>query len=185
VTLDAVARQIAALPTGDTAVLIGIEGFGGSGKSTFAARLSEVLPDAAVVPMDAFIVKEQVLHPWDAGAFDHARLVREVLEPAQRGATVEYHVLDWASSTLVGPVVVPPSRYLIVEGISAFLPPAGGYYQYRIWVDVPADVAKARGRDRDRGTENEQHWDLWSQNDVDYLRRYRSMESADAVVSGL
>lgn len=183
--LDVVVRQIAALPLRATPILIGIEGFGGSGKSTVAAQLAEALADAVVVPIDAFIVKEKVLEPWDAGAFDHARLVREVLEPASRGEAISYRALDWASNTLVGPIVVPRSRYLIVEGISAFVQPAGGYYDYTIWVDTPAEVARARGIDRDRGTENEQHWELWSRHDIEYLHRCRSNETADAIVSGL
>jgi uridine kinase len=67
-------------------VLIGIEGFGGSGKTTFATELRPALDSAYVVGLDDFIVKDKLANaPWDTGAFDHVRLQQQVLQPARTG----------------------------------------------------------------------------------------------------
>jgi uridine kinase len=41
-------------------VLIGIEGFGGSGKTTISKQLAEALGDAYIIHIDDFIVKEKL-----------------------------------------------------------------------------------------------------------------------------
>ena len=52
-------------------LLIAIEGFGGSGKTTFAEALKEALGSAYVVNFDDFIVKAKLTDSsWENGAFD-------------------------------------------------------------------------------------------------------------------
>jgi adenylate kinase family enzyme len=80
----------------DFPVLIAIEGYGGSGKSTFAAALSAALGRAYVVPIDDFIVKEKITDPsWEKGAFDRQRLEDQVLKPARNGEAISYQKLLW------------------------------------------------------------------------------------------
>lgn len=162
-----------------------IEGFGGSGKSTFAAALKDALVNAFVVNIDDFIVKERITDSsWDNGAFDRRRLETQVLIPASANDRVSYQRLVWETNTLSGPIVVPKVHYLIVEGISSFHPDIAHYYDCKIWIDTPIEVARERGRARDGGNENAQHWDLWAANDLAYQEHFHPEHVADLVVSG-
>jgi uridine kinase len=179
-TIDQIANRI----TQDKRqpILIAIEGFGGSGKTTFAKKLASVLGDAYVINIDDFIVKEKLTkHSWDKGAFDRARLEDEVLAPLTTGRPASFRKLIWATNELSEPIAVPDTKYLIIEGISSYHPNIARYYTYKIWIDTPIEVAKERGRARDGSNENAAHWDLWAANDVAYQDRYHPEKQADFV----
>jgi uridine kinase len=164
-------------------ILIGVEGFGGAGKSTLANKLKNALGNAYIVQTDDFIIKENLtLVSPDMECYDLKRLEQEVLMPAANGKTISFQKLDWASNKLSKPIEVPPVDYLIVEGITSYHPDIVKYYDYKIWVDTPIDVASKRGREKDAGTENEQHWDLWSKNDLSYKVKYQPEKVADFVI---
>lgn len=164
-------------------VLIAIEGFGGSGKTTIAQRLKEALGDAYIVSIDDFIVKSKLADTsWDNGVFDIERLERQVLLPAASEKEVAYQKLIWASDTLSEPVIVPNVKYLIIEGITSYHPKIAKYYDYKIWVDTPMEVAKQRGHARDGSNENAQYWDLWAENDVAYQKTYHPEINADYII---
>lgn len=165
-------------------VLIAIEGFGGSGKSTIAEKLKNELGSAFIVNIDDFIVKEKILEQsWDKGGFDRGRLERQVLIPASTGQAVAYQKLLWDTNTLSEPIAVPKTDYFIIEGISSYHPDIAKYYDYKIWVDTPIEVAKERGRARDGDNENAQHWDLWAENDLGYQKKYHPEKVADFVIT--
>lgn len=181
-SLPNIVSDIRAL-VGDSRVLVAIEGFGGSGKSTFAAALARALGSAVVVPIDDFIVKEHATEDSWERAFDLQRLERQVLEPASTGMPIVYQRLEWGTNSLSADITLGDSNVVIVEGISAYHPSIERYYHYTIWVDTPISIAAARGRARDAGNENEKHWDLWARNDLRYRQRYHPEARAHAVVS--
>ena len=165
-------------------VLIAIEGFGGSGKSTIAEKLKEALKNTYVINIDDFIVKEKILEQsWDKGGFDRSRLEQQVLIPVTTGQDATYQKLMWETNTLSDPIAVPKTDYLIIEGISSYHPDIAKYYDFKIWVDTPVEIAKERGRARDGDNENAQHWDLWAENDLGYQQKYHPEELADFVIA--
>lgn len=165
-------------------VLIAIEGFGGSGKTTLAEQLKGALRDAYIINIDDFIIKARLTEPsQDKGAFDRERLEKQVLIPATTGNDIAYQKLIWVTDTLSEPVIVPKVAYLIVEGISSYHPDIANYYDYKIWVDTPIELAKERGHARDGSNENAQHWDLWAENDLKYQQKYHPEQQADFVIS--
>lgn len=137
-TLGEIVEKIKALHSSEKPLLIAIDGFGGSGKSTIAKHLQELLGSAYVIGMDSFIVKEKLgsVSP-DKIAFDRQRLSQEVLLPARDGKEVRYRHLEWDTNMLSEPMRVLDVNYLIVEGISATHPDIADYFDYTIWVDVP------------------------------------------------
>lgn len=164
-------------------LLIAIEGFGGSGKSTIATALSNSLGNAYVVSIDDFIVKAKLTEPsWDTGSFDRARLEQQVLSPATTGKVIKYQKLIWETDTLSELVQVPRVAYLIVEGISSFHPGIAHHYDYKIWIDTPIELAKKRGHARDGSNENAQHWDLWAENDLRYQTEHHTKQAADFII---
>ena len=181
-TIEQIAASIKQRGGRTMPMLIGVEGFGGSGKTTLAQELAAALGDAYVICIDDFIVKEKLAEPsWDAGAFDRDRLERQVLQPARHGQPIAYQRLDWGTNTLSDPVVVPAVTYLIIEGISAYHPSIERYYDFKIWVDTPLTIAKTRGQARDGSNENAAYWELWAQNDITYQQQFHPEQRAEFV----
>jgi uridine kinase len=185
-TPDTIAETIRAGLRSHRPIAIGVEGYGGSGKTTFADKLRDALGSAFVVHIDDFAVREKINEPsWDKGGFDRERLEQQVLIPATTGQSIQYQKLLWKTNTLSRPETVPVVDYLIVEGISCYHPNIAHYYDYRVWVDTPIEIAKARGMARDTGTENEDKWDVWAENDLAYQHKYHPERVANFVVSGV
>jgi uridine kinase len=167
-------------------VLIAIEGFGGAGKTTFADTLAKYLRDAYVVHMDDFIVKERIEEvSWDNGVFDRERLKNQVLEPLKHGREVRFQKLLWEAEMLSDAVEIPNVRYVIVEGISSYHPDIATYYDIKIWIHAPIEVAGARGQKRDQGNENKLKWGIWANNDRIYQEKYHPERQADFVVDNI
>lgn len=163
-------------------MLIGVEGYGGAGKTTFASQLADALKSAYVVHMDDFIVKENLMEPsWDSGAFDWERLERQILLPVHAGHPACYQRLVWETNSLTDMIAVPEVDYLIVEGISAYHPSIEQYYDYKIWVETPLKSAKQRGSARDGSNENSASWDVWARNDIAYQHMYHPERRADYI----
>jgi uridine kinase len=164
--------------------VVAIAGRGGSGKSTLAHQLAMRLVDSAVVPLDDFLVKASLLAPRVEDHFDLLRVEREVLISFTQGLPFNYRRLDWDSGMLVPIDGVIDSTLIVLEGICAFEPPLESYVDLSVWVDTPANVATARGRDRDEGSENVDHWEAWERQDTDFLARCQPERRADVVISG-
>jgi uridine kinase len=164
--------------------LIAIDGYGGSGKTTFANRLAELLSNAYVVHMDDFIVKDKLTETsWDKGSFDRPRLEKQILQPVREGKIAKFQRLMWKDDVLSSFITVPKVQYLLVEGISSYHPDIASYYNFKIWIDTPIKIAKERGRARDDANENAIHWELWAQNDLWYQQKHHPETSADFVFS--
>jgi uridine kinase len=163
--------------------IIGISGFGGSGKTSLAGKLSEILEDTQTIHFDDFVTKERLYEPlenWEC--FDRERLERQVLEPARNDRPIRYQKLIWRENKLGSPETVPPCTYLIVEGISIWHPGLEHYYDYKVWVNTAPDMAAERGRQRENGNGYEVYWDLWRQNEARYLAKYHQNALADFMI---
>lgn len=178
-----VAQKIISAKSAHRPTLIAIEGFGGSGKSTIANSLAEILGNAFIISIDDFIVKEKLTESsWDSGVFDRVRLEQQVLAPIADNQSASYQKLIWQTNQLSELVAVPNVDYLIIEGISSYHPDIEKYYNYKIWIDTPIDIANKRGHARDGSSENAQYWELWSKNDLTYQQKYHPELVADFVI---
>ncbi|MFI0407076.1 uridine kinase [Actinomadura sp. 3N508] len=154
-TYPALAARLLVLPPScGPARLVAIDGPSGAGKSTFADHLAEVLVGAPVVRSDDFRV------PWDADPLTWWEPLRAaVLDPLRDGRPAVLRRYDWHRD-LYGPEEqIPAGPVLIVEGVGAAW--AGSPAAFRIWIDAPHDLRRARAIDRD-GPEHAGDWDAWS-----------------------
>ncbi|MDX2775761.1 hypothetical protein PV379_00095 [Streptomyces caniscabiei] len=182
-TLEAIAERIEQQRSAShSPVLIAVEGFGGAGKTTFAGALVKLLGDAYVVHMDDFIIKDRIDRAsWDDGVFDRVRLERQVLAPLRSGVEARYQKLLWEAETLSEFMTVPSVRYVVVEGITSYHPDIAHYYDVKIWIHAPIEVAIERGKSRDSGNENEAKWGIWANNDRIYQEQYHPERQADFI----
>lgn len=188
--LEEAASRISGLGRRQT-VLVGIDGRGGSGKSTFARELAALLPNATVVQFDDFY------RPADegkrraasgneevGGSFDWRRVRDQVLQPLVDGEGVRYQRYDWDSDELAEWHLISPGGMVIVEGNYSTRDELRDYYDLTIWVDTPQEVRLRRGVERD-GEDARARWlEEWIPEEDRYVTAYQPADRADIVISG-
>jgi uridine kinase len=168
------AESILALPGGVR--LVAVDGYGGAGKSTFAARLGAALGGAAVVHTDDFATGESGVEWWP-------RLEREVIVPLLAGEAARYRRWDWEAKRLAEWHTVEPMAAVVIEGVSSARRAAADRLAYVIWVEAPAELRLERGLQRD-GREALSSWDAWMAEEVAHFAQDGTRARCDLVVDG-
>lgn len=155
---DAVLPRLAALlsrlqPSVGPVRLVGVDGYAGSGKSTFTSRLAEALGGAPVLRLD-----DLASHTAFFGWLD--RLSAQVLTPLERGLPARYGVYDWVRREYTSEAVLPPAPVVLLEGVGAGRAALRPALACLLWLDVPAERAHERGMRRD-GPELADFWAQW------------------------
>jgi uridine kinase len=167
--------------------VIAIDGFGGSGKSTFASACAQELGDAVVVCADDFYrprAQQRLPPPYPGGNYDLARLREQVLVPLAMGEDGRYQRYDWEGDVLCEWVDVRAQAVVIVEGTYSTELGLRQYYHYRVSVDAPYGLRLRRGLARD-GEDARRRWvDEWMVFEEEYARQQRPREHAHTVLDG-
>jgi uridine kinase len=157
--------------------LVGVDGCGGSGKTTFAARLSEAAAGCPVVHTDDFASFDEPMEWWP-------RLLREVIEPLLRGERATFHPYDWVARRRSDTsVVVEPAPLVVIEGVGATRAAWRDRLALRVWVDAPREVRLRRGLARD-GAHMREFWQWWMAQEDGYVASEQPLGHADLVVDG-
>jgi uridine kinase len=172
--VDAVVGQIMERP--GPVRLVAIDGPGGSGKSTFAQRLSAAAGDAPIVPTDDFASWEDPINWWP-------RLLDQIITPIVNGDPGRYQRYDWPSNSLAEWHTVPRSPIVILEGVAAGRQEWRHHLSFLIWVETPRAIRLKRGLERD-GPSALTNWESWMAEEDDHYRRDPTRELADLVISG-
>lgn len=150
--------------------MIAVDGTIGSGKSYFGEKLREALyPDSILLPMDLFVCLCR--HEWEGKArggdinlrswYDIDK-VRNTLRAAKSGEAVKLTGLYRNENGLLeGSLSLDPGgcRYFILEGLFSFDDELAGYVDFKVFVDVPPDVALGRAEPRDESVRHMTHED--------------------------
>ena len=170
-------------------IIIGVSGFGGSGKSSFSKELGNKL-HIPVVGIDSFqkTNKHAEYSLWEI--MDFTRLEQEVIIPfIKEERVIKYGHFNSPTNSIYKTVEFENNGLLIIEGVGLFRPELLKYFTYKIWVDLPVDEAIRRGKKRDReehGDPKDEFWDsIWKENDQQYVETYKPKENADLVVSNI
>ncbi|MDF3288823.1 uridine kinase family protein [Streptomyces silvisoli] len=174
-TLARLAARLRALPPSCGPVrLVAVDGHAGSGKSTFAARLSEALDGAPVVHLDDLATHEEFFG-WTG------RLREQVLEPLGRGVAARYAVYDWTASRFATFARVPCAPVVLIEGVGAGRLEVRPFLAGLVWMEFPRNHSWERGRHRD-GPELHGFWQGWTRAEADHFAADPSRPFADLLV---
>ncbi|WP_327120681.1 hypothetical protein OG206_27445 [Streptomyces sp. NBC_01341] len=149
------ARRLRSLPPSCGPVrLIAVDGHAGSGKSTFAARLSEALGDAPVLHLDDLASHDE-LFAWTD------RLRTQVLDPLSRGESGRYAPYDWTARRFGTPRTLTPAPVMLIEGVGAGRAAVRPFLAGLLWIEVNREESWEQGRLRD-GPGLASFWDGWT-----------------------
>ncbi|THE09392.1 uridine kinase [Bacillus timonensis] len=188
--LEQLVRSLDSIPRKQSTLLIGIDGCGGSGKSTFANKLMEKSTNVTVVHMDDFYLpSSQIMntHPEKKpiGAdFDWKRILSQVLEPISHNKEGYYQRYDWETDGLAEWHTVPIGGIVIIEGVYSIRKELAEKYDFTIWVDCPRELRISRGLLRD-GEEARAMWENnWMISEDLYIEEHKPFERANLIVNG-
>jgi uridine kinase len=156
--------------------IVAIDGLGGSGKSSFARHLARALGEAPIVQTDDFATWDNPIDWWP-------QLLERVLIPLSKGEPAQLDRSHWGGQRDGELVVVDPTEFLILEGVTASREAFAPYVTYSIWVEAPAELRLQRGLDRD-GPDALEQWQAWMAEEDRYCVRERPDERADLVIHG-
>lgn len=157
--------------------IVGIDGCGGAGKTTFATRLSNALDGAPVIHTDDFASHEVPIEWWP-------RMLQLVIEPLLRGEPASYRPYDWNARRFADDAIMTePHDVVLIEGVGATRKAWRDKLASRIWVDCPRDLRLARGIERD-GEELRDFWLEWMRAEDDYVAAEHPYAHADVIVDG-
>jgi uridine kinase len=138
-------------PRRHATLLVGIDGPGGAGKSSFTEGLARKRCDVTVVEMDDFFLPSSARLPGDPhskpiGAdFDWQRLRAQVFLPLGQDQDGWYQRYDWGLDRLVEWHTVPIGGVVIVEGVYSTRDELAAWYDFTIWLECPRETRLARG----------------------------------------
>ncbi len=170
-------------------IVVGISGFGGSGKSSLAAALASVLAGAVQIRGDDFL--DPVLshrRSTDWAGVERTRLADEVLRPFRESRASTFRPFDWGSRSLGVPQPIPKGDVVIVDLIGLLHPEIDDVLDLKIWCDVDLATATAWGKARDArfGRAHDRLWDeVWVPNEIDFVGRFDPRRRADVILAPL
>ncbi|MCC9307616.1 uridine kinase [Kitasatospora sp. RB6PN24] len=176
--VERIAKRILAL--GQGRLMVGIDGFTAAGKTSFGHELAEWISTAGRPVLRATLDdfkkpwKDRHLYDRESGegyyrnAYDYDAVKRLLLGPCRSPEatscvlcsidplTQKDHSSDRTS--------LASDAVLIVDGVFAFRPEINEYWDFRVWLQVDAELSVQRGADRDQD---------WAGSDAESIHRNR------------
>jgi uridine kinase len=201
--ISAVADQIGRLSRGR--LRVAIDGFTAAGKTSFGHELAAAIRRLGRPTLRASL--DDFKNPWQEArelgydrvtgegyyrnAYDFRAATELLLGPA--GPAGSGQVVLCATDPLTGEdhrdkvISAPADAVLIVDSVFAFRPEYNDLWEFRIWLDIDADVALERGIARDMGMEGLAratllHRDRYHAAELIYLAEVDPVSLADVVV---
>lgn len=188
-TASEILSRIRSLQTSRGVVLVGVDGCGGSGKSTLTrALVGGAAGEAVMVQMDDFYKPSAQRPTGDdksiGGNFDCDRLRRQVLEPLSRGEEGKYQRYDWNKDSLAEWHTVPSRGIVVIEGVYSTREDLRGFYDFRIFVQCPYEVRLRRGIERDGEASRDTWVNLWMPAEEEYMDLQQPWRHASIKIDG-
>ncbi len=162
-------------PTGMSTRVVAVDGPGGAGKSTFAARLATALGEVQIIHTDDFAAWDNPVDWWPA-------LLDQALIPLSRGESCTYQPTTWGDDVRPS-VTIRPDEFVVLEGVTASRRAFRPYIAYTIWIDTPRDLRLQRGLERD-GEGALGPWERWMTAEDAFIADERPLEQVDLIVKG-
>jgi uridine kinase len=182
--LAEIADQILELiDSGAPTPIILVDGRTGSGKTTFAAALQNLLFQKGesaprVIHMD------DLYEGWDGLQAGVDYLIRQILSPLSRREGASWQEYDWAAGERSGLWrEFRGGTPLIIEGVGSLSRIAAEQADVTVWLEADQAVRQARIAARNAEGDGDGSWfAMWTAQEADFYAREKSEEIADKVI---
>ncbi|MFC7501684.1 uridine kinase [Nocardioides sp. GCM10030258] len=154
--------------------LICIDGLAGSGKTTLAAAVASLAPEAVVIGTD------EMLEGW-RGLPGLGASIDALLRPLASGETGQWRRWDWVADGWAETRDVTPGPLLILEGVGSAASSYDDLVTLLVWVEADRETRLARGLARD-GDDQLDHWLTWLDDETALHERENTRARADIVI---
>lgn len=167
-------------------LVIGIDGGGGAGKTTFATKLASLL-DATIIHLDDLYksTKDRVNEKQNAAInidFDWERIEKEIFLPIKNNSLISYSHYDWNQDKITHTVDVPQDKPIIIEGGYSLQPKFFSDYDFTIWIETPEELRLERAMVRDGEHMRPQWENTWLPADKRYKDIHNIHQKVDLLV---
>lgn len=157
-------------------ILVAIDGRGGSGKSTLANKLKEKLSNVFIIHLDDFAYPNT----------DRERLLKEVIFPLEQNKSAKYQRFDWGTKQLAEWHEIQPGGIVIIEGVSTLHDTLYNHFDFKIWIECPAEIGYKRGLERDLNVykvDTKDEWlNEWMPEEKKYIEDQNPKSKADYII---
>jgi uridine kinase len=174
VAAEVAERVAAGAPTLGTGRLVCVDGPAGSGKTTLAGAIADVVPGSQVVHCD------ELLQGW-RGLPGLAATVEAMLRPLAAGEPGTWRRWDWAADAWAESHVVRPGGLLVLEGVGCWSPDVADLVGLLVWVEAGSQARLDRGIARD-GEHMRPQWVQWRVDEDELFASLGTRSRADLVV---
>ncbi len=170
---------ISAKPKCGETVVIAIDGPAGSGKTTFASQLHDLVSNSGVVHMD------DLYRGWDNTLTpDLSFTLQKLLSDISSRRQLSYQKYDWELHKLAQPTDSSAPKILILEGVGAGQKSIEEFVSILIWIEVPTLIGLERVIQRD-GIEVAPFMEEFLQSQSRHFEQEDTKKRADYHLSGL
>jgi uridine kinase len=126
-------------------IIISIDGVAGSGKTTLAQKIKNDLTTVEIIHMD------DLYDGWKNPLSNElsTRIANQILIPYVEGMPVKYKKYNWLSEKFDEEVNVPPTKYLILEGVGSGQKALRHLVDLSIWIEYDPNLGLERVIKRD------------------------------------
>ena len=159
--------------------IIAIDGPAGSGKTTLAKELCELLPNCTVVHMD------DLYDGWNQDLITELpnRIKSEILESISKSQSATIKTYDWHKESFTNAQTISGPDFLILEGVGSANPALSDFFALSIWVEAEPSTLLDRLIARD-GQQFRQQLAAWQEHETRYFDQLHVRKSCDLVVRG-
>jgi hypothetical protein len=162
----------------DAPAVVAIDGRGGAGKSTLAARLEAEIPGSATIHTDDIAWNHSIFGWVDV-------LVDGVLAPAREQLPVSFTPPGWERHGRAGRVMVPAGTSVIwLEGTGAARRELKPFVDAAVWVQSDRLEAERRLAARDGVERSRRELAEWLPEELPFFLDQRPWETASVIVAG-
>ncbi len=168
-------------------ILLGISGFAGSGKTTFALQVKKYYSNLNIIHADAFFKKNQLKNILLWESIDTKRLNKEIITPFLNGSkTLKYGVFCWETNSISHYETIHlKEKKLIIEGVGIFTERLWDLFTKHLWINCNIEVANKKGRERDEESYHipqKKEWSIYKKNDLNFYNTYLTSKAFDFTV---
>lgn len=163
---------------GQTKIVV-IDGPAGSGKTTLAKSLSELLGNCPIIHMD------EIYDGWENALSPKtfSNMTNWIIKPLFENRSIEFTKYDWHLEKRNEKVVINLPKVLIIEGVGSSSSEISEHSCLKLWIEVNKEIGISRVLTRD-GLEIEEQMKKWQTLESKFFIENNSKEYSDIWIDG-